>query len=97
MSSPSTRSNTSSTRVMVSRESPVQSHSESVADLTHSSNMFAAGVGEILQALLATASRPKDKPIMVEYANRVMAVGRGRLATMSGRVSTTSYMPASIF
>ena len=61
--------------------------SDSVADLRHSSNMFAAGIGEGLEALTANANRPNKKPIMVEYTNRVMAVGRGRLSAMNGRVS----------
>ena len=88
ISSTSTRSHTSSIRVMTSRESPVHSaHSDSVADLRHSSNMFAAGIGEVLEALTANANRPNKKPIMVEYTNRVMAVGRGRLSAMNGRVS----------
>lgn len=73
---------------MASRDSPVKSHSESITDLSHSSNMFAAGVGEILETLVANSNQPNKKPIMVEYTNRVMAVGRGRLATMNGRVSS---------
>ncbi|KAF9485937.1 hypothetical protein BDN70DRAFT_870405 [Pholiota conissans] len=70
---------------MASRESPVKSHSESLTDLSHSSNMFAAGIGEVLQAFVASTNPPNTKPIMVEYANRIMAIGRGRLSAMNGR------------
>ncbi|KAF9526642.1 hypothetical protein CPB83DRAFT_857552 [Crepidotus variabilis] len=58
---------------------------EKLADLTNSPNTVAAGVGEVLQALAAVTNAPNSKPIMVEFGNRVMAVGRSRMMTMNGR------------
>jgi len=69
------------------RATYVQQH-PTVADLVHSPNSIAAGVGEILLALTPAFSK-KQKPVMVDYADRRMAIGRDRLASMDGRVSSS--------
>ncbi|KAF8201007.1 hypothetical protein BJ912DRAFT_806146, partial [Pholiota molesta] len=63
-----------------------------LTDLSHSSNMFAAGIGEVLQAFIASTNPPNTKPVMVEFSNRVMAIGRGRLSAMNGRVKRLLYL-----
>ncbi|KXN85302.1 Putative 2-hydroxyacid dehydrogenase UNK4.10 [Leucoagaricus sp. SymC.cos] len=63
---------------------------EVVTTLSSSSNPVAAGVGEILQVVLqAAAAPPPAKPIMISYNNRVMALGRRRMASLNGRVALT--------
>jgi hypothetical protein len=64
----------------------VTSHTETISDLVHSTNTFAAGIGEVVQAFISTANAQNTKPIMVEFTNRIMAIGRQRLSTMNGRV-----------
>jgi len=70
------------------RGSPVTSHTETLAGLVHSTNTFAAGIGEVVQAFISTANAPNTRPIMVEFSNRIMAIGRQRMAAMNGRVSS---------
>ncbi|KIM40264.1 hypothetical protein M413DRAFT_446438 [Hebeloma cylindrosporum] len=67
------------------RGSPVTSHTETLGDLVHSTNTFAAGIGEVVQAFISAANAPNTRPIMVEYTNRIMAIGRQRMSTMNGR------------
>ncbi|PPQ64931.1 hypothetical protein CVT26_015651 [Gymnopilus dilepis] len=56
-----------------------------IFNLTHSNNSFAAGIGEVIEAFVANASKSNTKPIMVEFGSRIMAVGRSRMAAMTGR------------
>lgn len=57
-----------------------------LGDLVSSPNDIAAGIGQVLEALvLASTATTTTKPIMVEYGNRVMALGRKRMGVMSGR------------
>ncbi|KAF9012483.1 hypothetical protein BDQ17DRAFT_1343989 [Cyathus striatus] len=66
--------------------SPVKMGSSDVAsELASSSNHIAAGVGEILQALAGVSGGPSTKPIMIEFVDRTMALGRKRMAAMNGR------------
>ncbi|KAH9485475.1 hypothetical protein JR316_0002383 [Psilocybe cubensis] len=67
------------------RDSTGRTSPESIHGLANSSNMFAAGIGEALQAFLATAKAPNARPITVEFGSRVMAVGRQRMLAMNGR------------
>jgi len=57
--------------------------------LKNSQNTVAAGFGEALAALVQAASTPPapTQPIFVEWENRVMALGRKRMAGLgSGKV-----------
>jgi len=85
LSMASTQSKTPSIRVMSYKSSSASSNSETLADLAQSTNTFAAGIGEALQAFISLANAPNTRPIMVEFANRVMAMGRQRMSTMNGR------------
>lgn len=58
-----------------------------VNDLIHSPNAIAAGVGEVLQAFVTASAEYPSTPIMIEYGQRSMALGRKRMAAMNGRVS----------
>ncbi|TFK44871.1 hypothetical protein BDQ12DRAFT_661522 [Crucibulum laeve] len=58
---------------------------DAMSELVSSSNNVAAGIGEVLQALGAVSTATTSKPIMIEYGNRIMALGRKRMAVMSGR------------
>lgn len=61
-----------------------------LADLVTSPNDIAAGIGQVLEALVLASTATTTKPIMVEYGNRVMALGRKRMGVMSGRVRVFS-------
>ncbi|KAJ3514799.1 hypothetical protein NLJ89_g2159 [Agrocybe chaxingu] len=67
------------------RSSPTAPGSDKLTDLATSSNSVAAGFGEIVQALVASSNPPNSRPIMVEFGNRTMAIGRQRMQTMNGR------------
>ena len=55
--------------------------------LAASSNTIAAGVGQCIQALLEASTHPGTSPIILTFGNRTMALGRKRMAGMTGRVS----------
>ncbi|KAG2015718.1 hypothetical protein CC2G_008962 [Coprinopsis cinerea AmutBmut pab1-1] len=58
------------------------------AELATSTNPIAAGIAEVLQAIATASSRgqsPPSTPIMIECGERVMALGRKRMAAMNGR------------
>lgn len=75
-----TMSNSPSKTSITTPQSPL-------AELVTSPNDIAAGIGQVLEALvLASTTTTTIKPIMVEYGNRVMALGRKRMGVMSGRV-----------
>ncbi|KIK09204.1 hypothetical protein K443DRAFT_83368 [Laccaria amethystina LaAM-08-1] len=73
-----TMSNSSSKTSIATPQSPL-------ADLVTSPNNIAAGIGQVLEALVLASTATTTKPIMVEYGNRVMALGRKRMGVMSGR------------
>lgn len=57
-----------------------------VATLVNSPNPVVAGVGEVLQVVLAAAVMPPAvKPILVQHGSRVMALGRKRMSALNGR------------
>lgn len=58
-----------------------------MADLLVSSdNLFAAGIGQCLQAFLgASNAKAQAAPIMVTFGNRTMAFGKKKMASMTGR------------
>ncbi|KAH7876715.1 uncharacterized protein C8R40DRAFT_1098395 [Lentinula edodes] len=58
-----------------------------LASLANSENNVAAGLGEVLQAFVA-GSYPSPGPILIEFGHRTMALGRKRMSTMTGRVSS---------
>lgn len=75
-----TMSNSPSKTSITTPQSPL-------AELVTSPNDIAAGIGQVLEALvLASTTTTTIKPIMVEYGNRVMALGRKRMGVMNGRV-----------
>lgn len=74
-----TMSNSPSKSSLTTPQSPL-------ADLVTSPNDIAAGIGQVLEALVLASTATTTKPIMVEYGNRVMALGRKRMGVMSGRV-----------
>jgi len=39
----------------------------------------------VLEAFVANANKSNTRPIMVEFGNRIMAVGRSRMSAMNGR------------
>ncbi|SJK97862.1 uncharacterized protein ARMOST_01117 [Armillaria ostoyae] len=54
--------------------------------LVSSNNVFAAGVGQCLQAFMAASSaNTQGAPIMVTFGNRTMAFGKKKMASMTGR------------
>ncbi|KAJ3726962.1 hypothetical protein EV361DRAFT_793100 [Lentinula raphanica] len=56
-----------------------------LASLASSENKVAAGLGETLQAFAVAASYPSPGPILIEFGHRTMALGRKRMAAMTGR------------
>ncbi|KAF8653278.1 hypothetical protein AX16_003980 [Volvariella volvacea WC 439] len=54
-----------------------------VDELAASNNTLVAGLGEIVQVLMSAESR--SSPIIVECGQRTMALGRARMASLSGR------------
>lgn len=58
-----------------------------IAGLAASNNQVAAGLGETLLAFVAAASAPSSAPLVIEFGHRTMALGRKRMASMTGRVS----------
>ncbi|KAF8908017.1 hypothetical protein CPB85DRAFT_1223021 [Mucidula mucida] len=53
--------------------------------LSASNNHVAAGIGQCLQAWMLTTTRPGTAPIILSFGNRTMALGRRRMAGMTGR------------
>ncbi|KAF8161256.1 hypothetical protein B0H34DRAFT_673245 [Crassisporium funariophilum] len=70
---------------VISPDSSPERSAEAINDLARSANNVAAGIGEVLQAFVAATSRSTSRPIMVEFGNRTMAIGRQRMASMNGR------------
>ncbi|KIK69051.1 hypothetical protein GYMLUDRAFT_152274 [Collybiopsis luxurians FD-317 M1] len=58
---------------------------DAITTLTRSENSFAAGLGETLQAITAGSTSPSSAPILIEFGHRTIALGRKRMATMTGR------------